>query len=312
MIASLLLSAVTILMPAESGMRGTEIELGEIVSITSTDAAVQTKLEQLNVSSAPQPGFRRVFTRADILTRIRRVDSELAVTFTGRGSVSVYPETVVVTGAEMMAQVDATLAKLKGNRDITWAPNKQISQVEIPRGQEGDGAPVIKVELESQTLKSGRVQVKINLMVGGAAYRKVWADWNISIWEELPVLTRGVVAGSRVSPDMFALRRTELPPEGIGAVLTAESMVGAIATRNLAAGSVVIETDVTRPKVIHTGDHITLIVRKGAIKAAVEAVALEDGVVGDMIRIKRVDSKTTVELKGRVVSSDKVEIDLSN
>lgn len=310
MIASLLLSAVTILVPAESGMRGTEVELGEIVSITTSDAALKTKLEGLNVSSAPLPGYRRTFTRADLLQRIQRVAPATEVTFAGRSSVSVYPETVIVTGAEMIAAVDAKLTKLKGKRDVTWAPNKAISQLEVPRGQEGDGSAALRVELEKQNLESGRIPVKISLMVGGSAYRTVWADWNISVWEELPVLTQNVPAGASVSPDMFSIQRTELPPEGLGSVLTAESMVGARALRSLTAGSVVTEKDVTRPRVIHAGDHITLIVKKSAIRAAVQAIALEDGVVGDSIRVKRVDSKTTIELKGKVISSDTVEIDL--
>jgi flagella basal body P-ring formation protein FlgA len=311
MLASLFLGVVTVLVPAESGVRGHHIELGEIVSITASDAATQTALDELELADSPFLGYRRTFTRDDILSRIRRIDPRLDVAFTGRPAVSVFLKTQVVSGKDIVTKVEAELTKLKGARDITWKPNKNIGAVELPLGESGDGGAEIDVELSNPDLVSGRLGVKVQLKVDGVVSRKVWADWDVSVWELLPVLTRNIPATGKVMPDMFALSRTELPPGGIGSVLSPEAMVGAVATHALKAGSVVLETDVTRPRVIHVGDHVTLIVRKGAIKAAVAAVALDEGGIGDSIRIKRIDSKTTVELKGRVISSDTVEIDLA-
>jgi len=178
----------------------------------------------------------------------------------------------------------------------------------VPRGETEAGAPELVVELESSELVSGNLGVKVKVQVGGITYRTIWVDWKVSVWEELPVLTTNVPAGASVSPAQFELRRTELPSGSMGAVLNPAAMVGAVATRNLTAGSVVVDSDVTRPKVVHIGDQLVLIVRKGAIQAKVVVEALESAGVGDTLRVKRLDSE--VELKGKVISSELVELNL--
>ena len=85
-------------------------------------------------------------------------------------------------------------------------------------------------------------------------------------------------------------------------------MVGAIAKRNLTAGSVIIEDDVTRPKVIKVGDQVDLLVIKGSIRVKVRAIAQETAGIGDHIRVRRVDMD--VELKAQVNSSDLVVLNL--
>jgi len=53
MIPSLLLAAVTIFLPVEAPVRGTEIELGEIATIQGADPAILAALEALELTGAP-------------------------------------------------------------------------------------------------------------------------------------------------------------------------------------------------------------------------------------------------------------------
>ena len=308
MIATLFLAGVTILLPAESGARGTQIELGEIATITGADANTLVALENLVITNAPTPGYRRVVDRNDILKSIRYSMPSVEVTFSGRSAVSVFPETVIVDAASIVAEVDAKLIGARGTRDITWQPNSLIGSLEVPRDDQGTGLPSLEVVLGSPELQSGLIKVLVNVRIGGVIYRRVHAEWRVSVWEELPVLTINVPAGERVTTALFRLARVERPSDPNQVILKPASMVGAIAKRNLTAGSVIIEDDVTRPKVIKVGDQVDLIVIKGSIRVKVRAIAQETAGIGDHIRVRRVDMD--VELKAQVNSSDLVVLNL--
>jgi len=309
MLGTLFLAGVTILLPTEAAARGTEIELGEVATVMGADAATLQTLEALVITSAPTPGYRRVVDRNDILSRIRVAVPGLEVSFQGRPAVSVFPETVVVDAESIVAAVDARLTAARGNRDVTWSPNRVITSLEVPRDDMGDGLPTLHVELGQPELRSGLLPVTVHIRVGGVVYRRVHAEWQIAVWEELPVLLHDVPAGARVTSAMFQLARVQSPSDASVTVLQPASTVGAIARVNLTAGSFVAEQDVTRPKVVQTGDELTLIVTKGSIRVTVKVLALETAGIGDFIRVRRVDSN--VELKAQVKHSDLVTLDLN-
>jgi len=309
MLGTLFLAGVTILLPADASSRGTEIELGEVATVMGADAATLLKLEALPIMSGPIPGYRRVVDRSDILRRVRAAHPGLEVTFQGRPAVSVSLETVVVDAESILAAVDARLTVARGNRDVTWSPNRVITSLEVPRDEMGNGLPTLDVVLGESGLRSGLLPVTVNIRVGGVVYRSVHAEWQVAVWEELPVLLHDVPAGSRVTSAMFHLARVQSPSDASVKVLQPASTVGAIARVNLTAGSFVAEQDVTRPKVVQIGDELTLVVTKGSIRVTVKVLALETAGIGDFIRVRRTDSN--VELKAQVKHSDLVTLDLN-
>lgn len=307
MLTSLFLAGVTIVLPPEAGARGTEIELGEIATITGADIQTLTTLENLRVSSAPTPGYRRPIDRGDVLRAVRNAIPGIEVAFEGRSVVSVFPETVVLDAATIVAAVEQRLAAAKGNRDISWNVNRVINSLEVPRDDQGDGMPKLDVQLPPGELGSGLLPVVVHVRIGGVSYRRIQAEWRVAVWEEMPVLIQDVPAGASVTPAMFHLQRVERPSEAAH-VLQPASTVGSIAKRNLTAGSVVVEADVTRPKVVKVNDQLTLLAKKGSIQVKVQVVSLQTAGIGDFIRVRRLDQNT--ELKAQVVSSDLVVLDL--
>lgn len=310
MITSLILAGITILLPAESSVRGTEVELGEVATIMGADAPTLIALESLQLTSAPGPGYRRRVDRSMIAGRIRRALPSLDYNFDGRQSTSVFTESLVLDAATIIAAVDAKLGSLRGGRDVTWAPSKKIGSLEVPRGDDGLGLPKLTVEMTDSALLSGTVDVSIRVKINGGTYKTIFASWRIVEWEELPVLTRSLTTGSKVSPALFVMKRVEKPSGKNVNILSAAAMVGAIAAHNLTVGSVVLESDVTRPKVIHSGDQISLTVRKGNISAEVKVIALETAGIGDIIRVKRLTSE--IELSAQVITSKTVLLDLGS
>ena len=63
MIAAMLLGGVTVVLPAESTVRGTEVSLGEIAQVSGSDAAQVERVRAVDLGYSPTPGYSRVVKR---------------------------------------------------------------------------------------------------------------------------------------------------------------------------------------------------------------------------------------------------------
>jgi flagella basal body P-ring formation protein FlgA len=314
-LTSLFLSGVSIVLPMEATANGSEIEIGEIATISGTTPAVVDAIRAIAIGRSPLPRFARTIDRGQIRSKILAQFPDVEIQFSGRTATRVGLAVVTVPREQFIAAVDAELLKLVKTRDITWIPARDLGALVVPMGDsegadDGKGAPPeLRVVLEGADLVTGPMNVTVRVLVNGVTWRSVFGAWDIQVWEQLPVLVRNLPAGTRVNSALFRIQRTVVPPGGVGSVLTPASMVGAIAMRGLSEGNVVVEGDVTRPRVIHEGDMVTLIVKKGSIRAEVMVIALETGSIGDTITVRRTD--TGLELTGVIMAPDRVMLDLN-
>lgn len=304
-----ILAAITIVLPMEAEVRGSEIELGEVATIQGATAEELALLEDLELGRTPTPGYSRVLTPADVQAHVRRVLPGAEVTYAGRRACRIELATHAITPPMISAAVHAELAAVVGARDITWEPLDKLATLEVPLGQ-GGAEPRLEVVLGAPRLTTGPLPVEVRLLVDDELYRSVRARWDVTVWETLPVLTRNLPAGSRVLPTHFELERVALPAEGRGAVLMPAAMDGVVARRSLVAGSVVLDGDVDRPSVVHEGEQLTLLVKKGSIEARVQVIATATAAVGDRIRVRRLSGG--VELHAIVRSKELCEVVLDS
>lgn len=311
MIATLtatLLAGITIVLPMEAPVHGSEIELGELVTINGATPEQLAVLENLEIGRAPSPGYSRTFDTQTIHMYVRRALPGVAVRYDGRRACRAYLETTTVTAEAMIDAVDLALGAEIGTRDVTWSPASTLGALEVPLGSDAAQEPTLEVVLAGDSIVSGLLPVELRIKVDDVTYRTVRANWKVSVWENLPVLTRNLPVGSKVSASFFELRRTELPALGRSAILSPASMVGAVARRTLVEGSLVYSKDVERPMVLNEGDLCFLIVAKGTIRAKVQVVALSTAGVGDIVRVRTMD--TNKEIAARVISDELVEVNL--
>jgi flagella basal body P-ring formation protein FlgA len=148
--------------------------------------------------------------------------------------------------------------------------------------------------------------VGVQILVDGDLYQTVWTAWSVELWERHPVLTRNVMRGEALSPSVVETRRVRLGAGFRGEPLGANALLGSVAVRDLAAGSVLFGRDVQRKRLIERGDIISVEVRRGTITARTTAIAQQDGRRGDRIRVQATTSGR--ELVGVVVSRALVEV----
>jgi flagella basal body P-ring formation protein FlgA len=109
---------------------------------------------------------------------------------------------------------------------------------------------------------------------------------------------------------MFETRRMRVALQESGAWLTTDKLIGASASRDLAAGSTVVEADVKRAMLVRQGDTIELSVKKGPITARAAASALQSGSIGDRVRVATGAGGRAITAV--VTGRGRVEVDLTS
>lgn len=111
--------------------------------------------------------------------------------------------------------------------------------------------------------------------------------------QELAVVaTRVVYPGQIVSAD--ALKDVPLRRRPRGTIVhNAEEIVGKVARRTLLPGRLIPQGSVREPYLVETGSPVTVTFEQGRLSISLTAVPLQSGAVGDMVRMRNMDSGAT-------------------
>lgn len=166
--------------------------------------------------------------------------------------------------------------------------------------------PCTQAEIEPRGKQThGRIPVSVRCRAPNS--------WSIfmtgSVTAMLPVVvTRQPISrGDIVTSDMIATEPQDL--SGLRSLYYTDPalVVGKEAKRNFAAGSVIFASQVKQPLAVSRGQRVQILARHGAVQISSRGEALENGAIGDQIRIRNLQSErivyARVEAPGRVATS---------
>jgi len=296
-------AGVTVTVPVEAKVRGTEIELGELAQVAGLDAELVERVRAFELGYAPAPGFSRLLTAERIRQALAKELPGVEVRVAGERACRVWPMVEEIRPEQLEETARLELLRTFAGKEASFTLKEPLTTVKVPLGE--NGAEIV-ARPPSGELASGFIGVPVEIHVDGLRYRTIWTSWSIDVWETRPVLTRPVRAGEELRPAQFSRERVKVGREGRPPALDPRQVAGTIAKRDLAAGEQVTTMDVHRPAAVVLGTNLFLRVKKGPIEARVSALALETGSVGDRIRVKTNDSGQ--ELQAVVVGRDLCEI----
>ena len=304
MIATLLVLAlgVRVELPVEARVRGAELTLGSIATVTGDDAAEVERVRAVRLGYAPAPGYSRLIPAARLKQEAAAQVPGLQLVLAGEPACRVWPQTEIVRGSAIEAAARDALLQQLGNSDASVAPLQPALDLQVPGGAE---APQVRAQLEPAAAKAGQVSVSVQVLVDGAVWRSVLTTWRVQVFELCPVLTRDGAAGEVLREDMLERRR--VPVTGAPA-LDIGQLVGSALSRPVVAGRALVPDDVVREMLVNAGTTLYLEVKKGAVSARVAVSAEEAGARGDTIRVRLLEGERT--LRATVVSRDLVAIRL--
>ncbi|WP_083265700.1 flagellar basal body P-ring formation chaperone FlgA [Pseudomonas sp. 1D4] len=115
----------------------------------------------------------------------------------------------------------------------------------------------------------------------------------------LPVLVSRVSIERGATLEASQLERKVMPLERLrqGFHQDPAEVVGQSARRSLRAGQVIGPANLAPPVLVRRGQRVTVLATAGGLNASVEAEALEDGRLGERIKLRNVSSRKPLEAK---------------
>ena len=112
---------------------------------------------------------------------------------------------------------------------------------------------------------------------------------------DVPVLAQRIRPGAVITIDDLAWSTMPDDRRLTGAVLDAAELVGMTLRRSIAPGNPIPFNELRQPVVVSRGSGVAMVFRQGPLVLTTRGRALEDGAVGDLIRVLNVDSNRTVD-----------------
>jgi flagella basal body P-ring formation protein FlgA len=308
--ALLLGGGITVNLPAQARVSGTEMNLGAVAHVQCDDPALQARLEALTLGYVPAPGFSRVLEANALVRQMRTLAPGVEIKFEGARTCRVVPQTELIEAETIHTAARAALTRSLESRDLGDCTIELVSAspaIEVPRGKQACQLEVAP-QANKQTL--GSTLVAVRLVIDGQTYRTAQTSWKVQAWRTQPVLLRDVRAGELIAADMIEMRRAPIDAALAASSLEPGQVMGTVAARALESGHTLLSGDLVRPTLVKKGDMLILEVRSGAVHVRTPVVAKTAGALGDRIQV--VVQHSGRELNGTVVSRDTVRFDLGS
>jgi flagella basal body P-ring formation protein FlgA len=174
-------------------------------------------------------------------------------------------------------------------------------RLRIPRGE-----VAVVAHLVSEEPRRGRLRVRLEVLVDDVPQRVVPLALRVRDRRPVVVATRSLRRGETIGPRDVELR--EPPPESVvdQPLRALESVIGSVASRGADAGEVIQRRAIRPPLAVRRRQPVRLVARAGGVEVVALGEPLQDGAVGDLVRVTCLASRRV--LLGRVVASGLVEV----
>lgn len=161
--------------------------------------------------------------------------------------------------------------------------NVQVQISSVPTNMESDWSLDLNIDLNKNT-------VMIPVFATKNADTKGWIIAEIKRYQNVPVLNKSVKIGDVISEDMVTMEYRQMMNvrENIKKV---EAVIGMQAVRFLNAGQILQYSDLRKETVLKKGQIVRAMFGAADFEVAVSAEAQESGSIGDVVKIKNLDSQ---------------------
>lgn len=185
---------------------------------------------------------------------------------------------------------------------VTWEGPRLATLV----GGELDSKDVT-LHLDPDTRLGGRSAVPIQLLKDGKRFKTIFPRLEVTVMREVMVAITPIAKGATFSEgDVQIVKRALHGIPGTPILGGPEALVGAVAKRYVAKGSVLVEGAFDLPPLVRSGSMVTVKVVSGALTIIASGQAVTDGAKGQLVRVVNLDTRK--DFVARVVGENQVEV----
>jgi flagellar basal body P-ring formation protein FlgA len=163
----------------------------------------------------------------------------------------------------------------------------QISSV--PEKMESDWALDLNVDLSKNSVTLPIASIKNSDIKG-------WVIAEIKRYQSVPVVNRSIRIGDVLTEDMFTFEKRQVM-NSRDTVIKIDSVIGMQAMRFLSAGQIIQYSDLKKEQVLKKGQMVRAMFGTSDFEVAISAEAQEAGAIGDVVKIKNMDSQKVFAAK---------------
>ena len=171
-----------------------------------------------------------------------------------------------------------------------------------------DGAPQIRVRRTSSRPLRGPSVVRVGIDVGGQTQRSMSVTADVRIWRPVVVASHMIKRGEEMAMVGCELAERDVTKERGAYYSDIQVLEGMQARRTLSMGDIITDGHIEKIPIVRRGDAIRLVARAGRMNMSAAGEAMQNGGVGDRIRVKNSDSGKIVY--GHILEDGAIQVGL--
>lgn len=188
----------------------------------------------------------------------------------------------------------------KRDVEVEWQDMKLDSLVPtLPEGR-------VSLQIAQTARLGGRGSVPVLILVNGQKYRTIFPRLEVRVFQTVLVSNTAIGRGTFPSEREVGLARRALGPMTQAPLTAIEQVIGAEATREIPAGTVLSAMMFRIPPLVKAGEEVSVILISGGLTLITKGQARSAGAKGQLIKVVNLETKT--EFVARVVGPNRVEI----
>lgn len=280
---------------------GDAIRLGVIANTEIADADLADRLGNLIVLPAIDSETTREIDSQQIAIALRE---KLSFQDLQRVSVTV-PEKVKIKAKynyfyerDLRSQIAKKALSFCSGCEVVF---EDFKINDIPMKEE-----VLSYRLDTSNFRQAGAFVLPLVLETSKGKTSIWVQGKASLYKEAPVAKRMIRIGDRLALEDFEFKRVNVSFAKDG-TSTTESMIGKLSQRVISAGQVIYANDIRREPAAHRGQIVKIILGDSTFEVSAQATAEEAGGIGEVIKVKTMDTKKL--MSGTLVDLGVVKIE---
>lgn len=302
-----LAAPTTVEMKKFAEVSGPKIEMGELINVKGPDAELVKRIQSIELGAVPWPGSLLTISRAGIRTRLRQHQVDISqIEFRGARETVVTTKSVKIKGSDIVtAARDYILGNMPWDRkEVIIETSRFPKDRVIPEGVEKE----LHFQVTSLSRNSflGPIQLSVGLYVDKQLYVSIPLSLTVRVFKEVVIANRTVSRKEILTRKVLSLKRSDITYLPRNILTDISAVEGKVAERFIPANTVLTGSMIGVPLAVKRGNIVTLLLADDLISIVTKGKAMENGRVGEVIRVKNLDSRKDVY--GKVVDSQTIRV----
>jgi flagella basal body P-ring formation protein FlgA len=283
-----------------------EFRLGDIAYIECADMRLRNDLSNIVIGRSPLVGYEGRYDRLSIRSRVEYLFPGLGRDIHWSGADAV---TIKALGVRLKQEKYLEGAKKYLEQQLERSLDNvlveaygEYKDLNLPEGE-----LIIKYKIMRQNLIRKRMQVWADIYIDGQKTQSQPVWFSVNAYGPAWVASHDLNIGSVISDDLFVRKQIDIA--GIyGRVVTKLPECCLMRTKKrITAGDVLVQENVEPVPAIARGSVVKVVATTQNVAIATEAISLQDGRVGDIVRVRK--GRGGIMYNAKVIGKDTLTVD---